>query len=100
MAYFIAEPNKSNITSHDELIWRNGEFSAYTFQGTITMHYRGYSIGTLIGGKKVLESRYKNSYERWIDYLREKDLDKIEHTREMCQEALATCDAIESLWTK
>ena len=100
MSYHIAEPNKSNITEHDTLIWYEGDFKAYEWQGRITMHYKGYDIGTLIGGRKVLASRYKNSFENWIDSLREKDLAKIEHTRELCQEALDTCNMIENLWTK
>ena len=97
MSYWIDEPRKANI-EHFQEIWRNGSFVAYEWRGTIEMVMNGYSIGKLMGGRSVLERKYKNNFSKWIQDLREKDDEKTWRTRENCKEALETCDFIDDLW--
>lgn len=58
----------------------------------------GYSIGMLIGGRSVLDRKYRGDFLKWIKDLREKDDEKTWRIRENCKEAMETCDFIDDLW--
>lgn len=99
MSYWISEPTKANI-EHSVEIWRNDPFVAYEWQGRIEMVLDGYSIGMLIGGRDVLQRKYKGDFRKWIQDLRDKDDEKTWRIRENCKEAMETCDFIDELWMR
>lgn len=99
MSYWIDIPTKAHL-EHSKEIWRNDPFVAYEWQGTIEMVLDGYSIGRLIGGRGVLERKYKGNFEKWIKDLRDKDDEKTWRIRENCKETEKDCDFIDDLWRR
>lgn len=96
MSYYICVPYKSE--KYGTKIYSNGKFEAYQWQNHIDMFSNDLLIGTLHNGGKALESKFKGKFENWIEFLKQKDLDKVNHTRDLIKEAEESCQFIESIW--
>lgn len=83
-----------------DLVWEKDDLRVYEYNSSLILFKQCYLIATMYGGRKTFASSYKNDFNRWVDAIKAKDIAKIEHTRELCQEALDTCNMIENLWKR
>lgn len=96
MSYWIDAPYKRS--KFGSLLWSKNNFSVYGTKDRFSIYLNDYYLGELINGYETLNKRYKNSFECWISFLKNKDINKVNHTRNLIKEASNTCDFIENLW--
>ena len=96
MSYYISVPYKSE--KYGTKVYSNGKFEAYEWNTRIDMFMNDLLIGSMHAGRNTLDGKFKGKFENWIEFLKNKDLDKVSHTRELIKEAEESCKFIESLW--
>src|SRR5574343_97670 len=100
MSYWIDAPHQyPQGKTHGKLIWSKDRFSVHGQDHRFSIYLDDYYLGELVNGFGTLNKKFKGKFENWIEFLRNKDLNKVEHTRDLAKEALQTCDFIEKLWS-
>lgn len=96
MSYYISEPYKS--IKFGSLLWSKNNFEVYGIKDRFSIFLNDYYLGELVNGYQTLKKKYNNDFECWINFLKNKDTNKIIHTKELIKETLNKCDLIENLW--
>lgn len=88
--WHIDPPRKEK--PYGQLVWSDGDFKAYYWQGRTRMYLREFRIGEKL---RKMEDR---EYLSWIKALKKKDMDKVVKTKQMMFEASEVCQEILDLW--
>ena len=75
----------------------NVPYDIYYFQGSFCLYSKGFSLGQLISGQRTLDKKFKGSFENWIQFIREKDNDKILNALALIEDIKKDIKIIESV---
>jgi hypothetical protein len=94
MPYHTAAPTISVIPASYKLVFEENGYTAYEWSGRLFLYRKGCSLAQLVNGFESLKKSYRNSFEIWIDKVKEKDLAKIENIKADIALMLKDCDTI------
>jgi len=78
MPYHTAAPTKAVIHETYKMVFEDNGYTAYEWSGRLFLYRKGFSLAQLVNGFDSLKKNYRNSFEIWIEKVKEKDLAKIE----------------------
>lgn len=81
MPYHTAAPSKAVIPESYKLVFEGNGYTAYEWSGRLFLYRKGFSLAQLVNGFESLKKSYRNSFEIWIDKVKEKDLAKIQNIK-------------------
>lgn len=96
MSYFLAIPDKRE--KYGTLLWKYGNFSVYGTKDRFSLFLKDYYLGELVNGYQTLNKKFDGNFQNWIEFLKNKDLVKIEKTKIRINELNLDCEFIDSLW--
>lgn len=100
MAYYTAVYQNDNygwFTKKNRIYENELGFTVHRFQGKLCLLKNGYRIAELIEPDR-LETKFKGSFENWIESIRKKDIQKVENLKEYQRQITEDIKVIENIW--
>lgn len=98
MAYYTVVYEKFPDNWKENLIFRNDlGFEVWESGSSWYLIKDGYKIGILIDSDRF-QNAYNGDFEKWINVVRKKDIDKIENLQEYQEQISKDIEVIESIW--
>lgn len=94
MAYHTAAPYETKIPDAYKLVFEDNGYTVYEWSGRLFLYRKNKSLGQLINGFTGLKKNYRNSFEVWIDKIKQKDLAKIKNIEADIKQMQLDCEAI------
>lgn len=94
MPYHTAAPTKAIIQESYKLVFEDNGYTVYEWSGRLFLYRKGFALAQLVNGFESLKKSYRNSFELWIEKVKEKDLLKIENIKADMALMVADCEII------
>lgn len=103
MSYFTA------LNSTWEFIPKNGKkiceisnkdriFVVYEHGGRYYLYREMYQLSEIISGEEGFMKQYKGDYQKWIEKVEKKDMEKVEKLKKMADQVIKDAEQIENIW--
>lgn len=101
MAYYTAVYQSVSDWIYDHpIVYQNEDgFEVRKVTSSYYLVKSGYKIAEMIE-TDVLDKKYKGNFELWIDFIRKKDIKKIENLKGYIDQINADIKLIESIWNE
>lgn len=96
MSWHFAEPYKTE--KYGDLVASNlsQKIQIYLHQGRYTLFIDDHNMASIF--TNTLKSRYKGDFDKWIEDVFNKDVDKIENTEIMIEQTKKKIENLKALW--
>lgn len=93
---YTATPGITDRVLGDFVYMKDG-YEVYSFQGRFFLYRKSCQIATLISGQTTLDKKFKGDFDKWIQSVKDKDIQKIENIKAHIEELKKDIETIKDI---